>query len=116
MALDTRSFVSQGEEHVEESRSLSQQQQPLFENKSTFIIQFQDGRNNESAGGRVGRRGPLKEGGREGMRILKRGGGACWRCKILKKQVGVSKSAVRYAVTLIGGSVTVDLHVKDAPL
>lgn len=116
MALDTRSFVSQGEEHVEESRSLSQQQQPLFENKSTFIIQFQDGRNNESAGGRVGRRGPLKEGGREGMRILKRGGGACWRCKILKKQVGVSKSAVRYAVTLIGGSVTVDLHVKEAPL
>jgi hypothetical protein len=115
MALDTRVFVSQGEEHVEVGRGLSQQQ-PLFEQKSTFIVQFQDGKESKSAGGSVGRRGPLKEGGREGMRILKRGGGACWRCKILKKQVGVSESAIRYGVTLIGGSVTVDLPVKDAPL
>lgn len=115
MSLDTRPTISQGEEHVEESRSLSQQQ-PLFEKESSFIIQFQDGRKSKSAGGSVGRRGPLKEGGREGMRILKNKGGACWRCKILKKQVGVSKLAVRYSVTLIGGSVTVDSHVKDALL
>lgn len=84
--------------------------------KTTFIMQFHDGKKSKSAGGSVGRRGLLKEGGREGMRILKKGGGACWRCKILKKQVGVSTSAIRYGVTLIRGSVTVDLHVNDTPL
>ncbi|KAK0718983.1 hypothetical protein B0T21DRAFT_295704 [Apiosordaria backusii] len=33
-----------------------------------------------------GRRGPLTENGRRGMRVLETAGGACWRCKVLRRK------------------------------
>jgi len=50
------------------------------------------------------------------MRILRSEGGACWRCKILKKQVGLNESPLRYNITLKDCSVTKDYHVRHAPL
>ena len=56
----------------------------------TFIMHSQNGRKDKNAP-RIGRRhGPLDERGRKGMKVLKAKGGACWRCKILKKQVSLS--------------------------
>jgi hypothetical protein len=34
-----------------------------------------------------GRRGPLTETGRRDMRALEAAGGACWRCKVLRRKV-----------------------------
>jgi hypothetical protein len=34
-----------------------------------------------------GRRGPLSENGRRDMRALESAGGACWRCKVLRRKV-----------------------------
>lgn len=34
-----------------------------------------------------GRRGPLTEDGRRDMRVLEGAGGACWRCKVLRRKV-----------------------------
>lgn len=36
-----------------------------------------------------GRRGPLTENGRRDMRALEAAGGACWRCKVLRRKVSV---------------------------
>ena len=42
----------------------------------------------------VGRRGPLTDDAREKAKLLKSKGGACWRCKVLKKQVSLSTSNI----------------------
>ena len=80
-----------------------------------FIIHFQDSKTGKLARGTPRRRGPLKEGSREEMRVLKSEGGACWRCKILKKQVGIYESAFRCSIMLINCSVIKDYHVRHAP-
>jgi hypothetical protein len=39
-----------------------------------------------------GRRGPLSENGRRDMRALEGAGGACWRCKVLRRKVNFCPS------------------------
>lgn len=39
-----------------------------------------------------GRRGPLTQDGRRDMKVLEGAGGACWRCKVLKRKVNKMKS------------------------
>jgi hypothetical protein len=40
-----------------------------------------------------GRRGPLTENGRRDMRALEAAGGACWRCKVLRRKVSLTLDA-----------------------
>ncbi len=40
--------------------------------------------------GKGGRRGPLSENGRRDMRALEAVGGACWRCKVLRRKVSLT--------------------------
>lgn len=40
--------------------------------------------------GKGGRRGPLSENGRRDMRALEAVGGACWRCKVLRRKVSLA--------------------------
>jgi hypothetical protein len=41
-----------------------------------------------------GRRGPLTENGRRDMRALEAAGGACWRCKVLRRKVSPTPERV----------------------
>jgi hypothetical protein len=41
-----------------------------------------------------GRRGPLTENGRRDMRALEAAGGACWRCKVLRRKVSPTPACV----------------------
>lgn len=41
-----------------------------------------------------GRRGPLTENGRRDMRALEAAGGACWRCKVLRRKVSLTPECV----------------------
>jgi hypothetical protein len=43
-----------------------------------------------------GRRGPLKDSTREGVEKIKQEGGACWRCKILKKPVSRAEISILF--------------------
>jgi len=42
-----------------------------------------------------GRRGPLSESGRRDMRALESAGGACWRCKVLRRKVSKPQPPLR---------------------
>jgi hypothetical protein len=50
------------------------------------------------ASGRSGRRGPLSEYSRAGMKAVRKLGGACWRCKFLRKTVSVMIGSFRALV------------------
>ena len=60
---------------------------PNSKNERPLDIQFLDRTNDKVNKGRPRRRGPLKEGSRDEMKKFKTDGGACWRCKVLRKQV-----------------------------
>ena len=59
-------------------------EQKSSENVSPFGVFVLEGQKHKHV---AGRRGPLKDGAREKAKLLKSKGGACWRCKVLKKQV-----------------------------
>ena len=77
---------------------------------SHYNILFLDGNNSSHV---AKRRGPLTEGGRDNIKRLRSKGGACWRCKVLKKQVSFLK-VVDQAADCI--SVMARLHVRNAQL
>lgn len=90
--LTTMSIPAQARRQTAKGRGLSYGQ--YSRNGSSSIIHFQDSTHGKPPTGTPRRRGPLKERSREGMRMLRSEGGACWRCKILKKQVGIHQSAL----------------------
>lgn len=59
-------------------------EQTSSKNVSPFGVFVLEGQKNKHV---AGRRGPLKDGARAKAKLLKSKGGACWRCKVLKKQV-----------------------------
>lgn len=72
-------------------------------------ILFVDGNNGSHV---AKRRGPLTEGGRDNIKRVRTKSGACWRCKVLKKQVSLLKVFPLQIVNCI--SVMEKLHVKNA--
>ena len=62
--------------------------------KKPLEIKFQHSANDRVHQERPRRRGPLKEGSRDEMKKLRTNGGACWRCKVLRKQVRVQYDCV----------------------
>ena len=69
---------------TQESRQRPNPPRPSYCN-----VLFLDGNNGSHV---AKRRGPLTEGGRDNIKRLRTKGGACWRCKVLKKQVSLLKS------------------------
>ena len=62
---------------------------PISNSKKPLEIKFHHSANDRVHQERPRRRGPLKEGSRDEMKRLRTNGGACWRCKVLRKQVRV---------------------------
>ena len=89
-------------------------QNPSGSKHSIFIMHFHDSKQGKRPQGSRCRQGPLKESGRKGMRILKAKGGACWRCRILKKQVSICKSIISHNTAQINSVMRVP-HAKNAP-
>ena len=54
---------------------------------SEYIFDLRNNENGKICNGRPGRRGPLNESTRQSIENVKLEGGACWRCKMLKKPV-----------------------------
>lgn len=76
-------------------------QEYVFDSRSVHSAgSYGSGASGASAASRAsGRRGPLSDWARAGMNALKEVGGACWRCKFLRKTVSMSKALVWYVQT-----------------
>lgn len=94
--------------YLSESQDLPQQ--PKSARPSHFKVLFLDGNKTRHV---AKRRGPLTEGGRDNIKRLRAKAGACWRCKVLKKQVGLFKVFDKAANCI---SVMARLPVKNAQL
>lgn len=56
---------------------------------SEYVFDIEKDENGNLSKRKPARRGPLNESTIQGIDALKQGGGACWRCKILKKPVSM---------------------------
>ena len=79
-------FQVQAETSLQQTQELRQRPKPPV--SLHFKILFSDDNNGSHV---AKRRGPLSEGGRDNIKRLRTRGGACWRCKVLKKQVNLLK-------------------------
>lgn len=58
---------------------------------SEYVFDSKERGNGGPVKRKPGRRGPLSDSTREGVEKIKQEGGACWRCKILKKPVSITE-------------------------
>jgi hypothetical protein len=72
---------------------------------SEYVFDLYQDDNGEMRKRKPGRRGPLSTSTRQGIEDVKLEGGACWRCKILKKPV----STTGYSIVTLDSLLT--LHI-----
>jgi hypothetical protein len=58
---------------------------------SEYVFDIDKDENGNICKRKPGRRGPLDASTLKGIETVKQEGGACWRCKILKKPVGLTE-------------------------
>ena len=82
---------------LRDAEHLVASEQTSSKNVSPFGVFVLEGQKHKFV---AGRRGPLTDDARKKAKLLKSKGGACWRCKVLKKQVSLLISNIGLSDTL----------------